>query len=89
MATCPLNIEPQNNNGDIASKVMGIKTQEDCCEACAVVGKTCVQWVLGKSTNPAASFLCRVPAIAWLLKHALAALMALPPFISAYMHMAC
>ena len=45
MAQCGLNVEPQNYNGHITSKVMGVTDAEKCCDSCAKF-KGCIRWVL-------------------------------------------
>ncbi len=46
MATCiaPQSKEPQNYNGPIISKVLGISSPQYCCDSCARVAE-CVRWV--------------------------------------------
>jgi hypothetical protein len=45
MAQCGLNVEPQNYNGKIISKVMGVSDPDACCDYCAKF-KGCLRWVL-------------------------------------------
>ena len=43
-------VQPNNFNGPIISKVVGIDSTDKCCDACASAAK-CVRWVWQPSTN--------------------------------------
>ena len=49
IATVPPMV-PQNFNGPIVAKVVGIGSTEKCCEACATSPK-CIRWVWEQSTK--------------------------------------
>jgi hypothetical protein len=53
MAVCiPANsVVPQNFNGPVISKVVGIDSTDKCCDACASSQEKCVRWVWQPSTK--------------------------------------